>query len=247
MSNGKSITRLTPRMIASRFTDSIWLTLLCAALALDAMLTLFGGVQEFGGQIGGIGAVTLGFNALYALTAGFLLFRLYSMRGSPEKAKCLRARTAALVCFIALLVTVLFLALFYYSNYSVLASMTEAQIEEAGLAMADVESMWALLPYLILSVSASALEAAAAALFWRALNRLASLCAGRNEGGRVFMACAAVSLLAVGTELCLLMINMRMQENLIYAALNLLTSLPGIAVYVSAAVLTKQVYADLQA
>ena len=247
MNNDKILTRLTPRAIAQRFTGSVWLTVLCAALVLSAGLTMFGGLQDISSKIAGVGVVTVVFNAMYALAAIYLTYRLMGLRGMADKDKCRRAQTAALVMFIVLLATVAFLAMFYYTNYTVLSPLTAEQLVEAGLTQEDVDGMWALLPYLILSMVTSALETAAMALFWQTIKRVGILCGGRKTSRGVLVACTIVALLAVGMELCMMIVNIRVQPNTVYAVLSLISSLPGAAVYVSIAVLAKQLAADLQA
>ncbi|MBQ8137224.1 MAG: hypothetical protein IJ174_07315 [Clostridia bacterium] len=247
MTEPKPSLRLTPRAAASNFAKSTWLTALCAALALSAGLNFLGGAQDIVGGLQGISFIPLIFNLMYALGAVFLFARLTPLRGGMSREKCHKAGTAAFCFFIILSATVFFLILFYYSNYSLISTLTKEQIEEAGITQQDIDGMWALLPYLIFAVSSNLLKAVSVFLFSRSLKRLEGMCAGKNQGVGIFNACSIVAILAAGAELCMLILNTQLQRSVVNMLLSVLSNLPGVVMYVSAAVLTRQVYAGLKA
>ena len=247
MTEPKPILRQTPRAAASNFAKSPWLTALCVCLALSAGLNFLGGAQDIAGGLQGLGFVPLIFNLMYALGALYLFAKLNVLRGGISREKYHKAGTAAFCFFIVLSATVFFLILFYYSNYSLISAMTEEQIQESGLTADDIEHMWALLPYLIFSVSANVLKTAAVFLFFRCIRRLEGMCGGKNEGTGLFSACSIVAILAAGAELCLLMINVQLQQSFVYSLLSALSNLPGVVLYAGTAILTRQVYTGLKA
>ncbi len=189
------------RMTAEQFARSPWLTVTALCLAFSCGLTMFSTMQ---GVLAGAETLTLvstAFNLLYVVAGVAAMYFLWQIRLAPAHDRCKKAAMAAMAVGLVFIVTVMFLGVFYFSVYSVLASLTPESMAEMEMAQEDLDRMWQMLPYNILSLVCTALEGAAFILFRQVLLNVGEMTRGKGVSSGIFTACSILSALAGGMVL----------------------------------------------
>ena len=189
---------VNPRMAADGFRKSPWLTAMVMCLALSCGLTMFSSLQNASSGVAILGTFSLVFDLMYLGTALAAVFFIWQLKASGSAEKFKKAAAASLALGLVLLVTVLMIAVMYFSMYSVLWGLTDEQLAEMEMKKEDAEQIWRLLPFIILSLLCNALEGVSFLLFRQALRRLGDMTAGKLPSAGIFTACAFVSALTGG-------------------------------------------------
>ena len=194
-------TVVSPRMTAERFGASPWLAVTVFCLAFSCALTLASAVQGVmhGAEV--LSLISGVFNLVYVFASGAAVYFIWQIRASVTRDKCRKAGTGALALGIALLLTALFLALFYFSAYTAMGSLSAEDMAEMEITQEYIDQMWTMVPYYILSLAATAMEGIAFLVFRQVFVRLGDMSMGKSASSGIFTGCAAVAALAGGLVL----------------------------------------------
>ena len=227
-----------PRSAATDFASNPALTALCLCLALSAGIRLISAVQ---------GALDSGtelllrspafFDFLFVAAAVYLISLLWRVRSDVRGDNAQKASVACMILFAVMTVTVLYIGIFYFSVYSALGSMSEADLAESGMTAEDRQGMWGMLPVLIFYLAVSAAEAASFLLFRGVLKRVAELFRGQITGHGIFMACCIVSAFTAGCCVCELILQATAGGSVLSFAVSAIPGLAETGIYVCMAVL----------
>ena len=197
-----------PRSVASAFASSPALTALCLCLALSAGLKLITAVQ---GALDSSTELLLRspavFDFLYVLASVYLVSQLWRVRSDVRGDNAKKAAMAGLILFGVMLVTVLYIGLFYFSVYSALGSMSEADLAEGGLTSEDRQKLLSMLPLLLFLLGVSAAETVSVLLFRNVLKRVSELFRGKSSGYGAFTACGIAAAFTAGCCVCELILQ----------------------------------------
>ncbi len=247
MGNELNRIRAVPRSVASGFAQSSILMGMEVCLALSAGLNLVSAVQ---GAMDSTADLLLKspalFDLLYVIAAAYLLSRLWQIKSDVRGEKTRKAAVGCMILAAVMIMTVVYLGIFYYSVFSALEVMTEADMAEMGMTQENVQEMRGMMPYLLFLLGISVLQAVSFLLFRGVLKQVAELFRGKACGHGMAMACSLVSALTTGCCLCVLLLQFTAGASILYALLNGLSVLVEAGIYACMALLCHQTQIGLE-
>ena len=236
---------VTPRLAAERFGKSTWLLAVVCCLGVACALTLASTMMgRTGIQL--LDIVSAAFNMLYAFAAAAALFFLWQLRSHSSADSFKKAGKGCLAVGVVLLLTASFLAMFYFSAYTIFGSLTPEDMAEMELTQEYIDEMWAMLPYFVLSLVCTALGGVAFMVFWRALRRLSEMAVGKSASAGLFTGCSVVAALAGGFVLLRMFLDLTMSAGLVHTVFILLENLAEAGVFAGITVLSQETASALR-
>ena len=238
-----------PRLTAERFCASQWLSVTALCLACSCMMTLmstFASARVGAGGIEMLDLVSGFFNILYVFAAGAAMVFLWQLRASAARDRFKKAAAGCLAAGLVLLVTSLFLAVFYFSAYSIFSGLKAEEIAEMEISREYIDQMWAMLPYFILSLGCTILEGVSFLVFRSALRRLAEMTVGKSASPGFFTGCASVAALACGFILLRVFLDAAMGGGAVRTVFVLLSGVPNAGVFAGMMLLAQKTASALR-
>ena len=226
--------RAVPRGVAEDFRQNRYLGLMCIGAALCAGMSLLSAVSSvMGGQSETMWLEAF-FEILSAAALGYFCWRFFSLRDSISGKKAGKARKSCIIVFVMMMLTVIFLGMFYWVLYSTLRSADPEELLEA-MSQEYIDSLWALLPITITGFVIQVCLAIAHVFLFRAMGDMEQMAEGRYPKKNAFTAASNVAALAAGMSICGIIMNLMTG----FGVLNLIAALPEVLLYLSMCLLCR--------
>ena len=226
--------RAVPRGVAEEFRQNRYLGLMCIGAALCAgMALLSAGSSVMGGQ-----SETMWLEAIFevfsAFALGYFTWRFFALRESVSGPKAGKARKSCIIVFAVMMITVVFLGIFYWVLYSTLRGADPEELLE-NMSREYIDSLWALLPITITGFVIQVCQAIAQVFLFRAMGDMELMAEGRYPKRNSFTAASNAAALAAGMSICGVIMNLMTGFGLV----NLIAALPEVLLYLSMCLLCR--------
>ncbi len=220
-----------PRMAAERFGTSPWLTVTVLCLAFSCGMTMFSSMQGMRSGAEILTVVSVVFNLAYVFAGAAFLYFLWLLRTSVTEDRCRKAGVAAAALGGVLLTTVMFLAMFYFSAYTVMASLSAEEMAEMQMSQDSLNEAREKIPFIIMSLFCTLVQGIAFILFRAVLKRVGAMSMGKRCETGIFTGSAVLSSLAGGFVLGQMMIDIVANGSIVQTIFIVIKSLADAGVY----------------